>query len=169
MSCTSINSAQVIRVSFVFFLQGWCGWKGIDFWDQTAYYNLCLPQRPIEIWIMYYQQNMLKVCLDKVDTDMPSIPGHAKDSTFSPPTASKYESLHDWQQDFPYSDIHVSKSLLDFWSKFLSFLMDLDVGITAKSIVFHYKVSVFELLLASWLIITRKNNWNGTGAILEWK
>ncbi|XP_032420176.1 ufm1-specific protease 2 [Xiphophorus hellerii] len=26
--------------------KGWCGWKGPDFWDQTAYYNLCLPQRP---------------------------------------------------------------------------------------------------------------------------
>eukprot|EP00066_Takifugu_rubripes_P010507 XP_003978397.1 PREDICTED: ufm1-specific protease 2 [Takifugu rubripes] len=24
----------------------WCGWKGPNFWDQTAYYNLCLPQRP---------------------------------------------------------------------------------------------------------------------------
>lgn len=28
------------------FFQGWCGWKGPGFWDQTAYYNLCLPQRP---------------------------------------------------------------------------------------------------------------------------
>ncbi|XP_012691310.2 ufm1-specific protease 2 [Clupea harengus] len=26
--------------------KGWCGWKGPDFWDQQAYYNLCLPQRP---------------------------------------------------------------------------------------------------------------------------
>ncbi|XP_022064188.2 ufm1-specific protease 2 [Acanthochromis polyacanthus] len=26
--------------------KGWCGWKGPDFWDQTAYYNLCLPQKP---------------------------------------------------------------------------------------------------------------------------
>ncbi|TNN62292.1 Ufm1-specific protease 2 [Liparis tanakae] len=26
--------------------KGWCGWKGPDFWDQIAYYNLCLPQRP---------------------------------------------------------------------------------------------------------------------------
>lgn len=26
--------------------KGWCGWKGQDFWDQNAYYNLCLPQRP---------------------------------------------------------------------------------------------------------------------------
>lgn len=26
--------------------KGWCGWKGQEFWDQTAYYNLCLPQRP---------------------------------------------------------------------------------------------------------------------------
>lgn len=26
--------------------KGWCGWKGPEFWDQTAYYNLCLPQRP---------------------------------------------------------------------------------------------------------------------------
>lgn len=27
--------------------KGWCGWKGVDFWDKKAYYNLCLPQRPI--------------------------------------------------------------------------------------------------------------------------
>lgn len=26
--------------------KGWCGWKGSDFWDQNAYYNLCLPQTP---------------------------------------------------------------------------------------------------------------------------
>ncbi|KAJ3613936.1 hypothetical protein NHX12_017515 [Muraenolepis orangiensis] len=26
--------------------KGWCGWKGPDFWDQTAHYNLCLPLRP---------------------------------------------------------------------------------------------------------------------------
>ncbi|XP_045600744.2 ufm1-specific protease 2 isoform X1 [Procambarus clarkii] len=26
--------------------KGWCGWKGPDFWDPAAYYNLCLPQRP---------------------------------------------------------------------------------------------------------------------------
>ncbi|XP_058049140.1 ufm1-specific protease 2 isoform X1 [Ahaetulla prasina] len=26
--------------------KGWCGWKGPDFWDKDAYYNLCLPQRP---------------------------------------------------------------------------------------------------------------------------
>ncbi|GFR16037.1 ufm1-specific protease 2 [Trichonephila clavata] len=29
--------------------KGWCGWKGVQFWDQNAFYNLCLPQRPIEI------------------------------------------------------------------------------------------------------------------------
>ncbi|XP_071452511.1 ufm1-specific protease 2 [Hetaerina americana] len=27
--------------------KGWCGWKPTTFWDKTAYYNLCLPQRPI--------------------------------------------------------------------------------------------------------------------------
>ncbi|XP_071846346.1 ufm1-specific protease 2-like [Apostichopus japonicus] len=27
--------------------KGWCAWQGPDFWDQTAYYNLCLPQRPV--------------------------------------------------------------------------------------------------------------------------
>lgn len=27
--------------------KGWCGWKGTKFWDQNAYYNLCLPQRSI--------------------------------------------------------------------------------------------------------------------------
>ncbi|XP_058462969.1 probable Ufm1-specific protease 2 [Malaya genurostris] len=26
--------------------KGWCGWKGVDFWDKKAYYNLCMPQRP---------------------------------------------------------------------------------------------------------------------------
>ncbi|XP_036911072.1 ufm1-specific protease 2 isoform X1 [Sturnira hondurensis] len=26
--------------------KGWCGWKGLDFWNKDAYYNLCLPQRP---------------------------------------------------------------------------------------------------------------------------
>ncbi|XP_018085877.1 ufm1-specific protease 2 [Xenopus laevis] len=29
--------------------KGWCGWKGPEFWDATAYYNLCLPQRPTAI------------------------------------------------------------------------------------------------------------------------
>ncbi|XP_071545056.1 ufm1-specific protease 2 [Panulirus ornatus] len=26
--------------------KGWCGWKGPNFWDPAAFYNLCLPQRP---------------------------------------------------------------------------------------------------------------------------
>jgi len=26
--------------------KGWCGWKDASFWDQTAYYNLCMPVRP---------------------------------------------------------------------------------------------------------------------------
>lgn len=26
--------------------KGWCGWKNVDFWDKTAYYNMCLPQVP---------------------------------------------------------------------------------------------------------------------------
>ncbi|KAM4707617.1 ufm1-specific protease 2 [Discoglossus pictus] len=29
--------------------KGWCGWKGADFWNKEAYYNLCLPQRPTMI------------------------------------------------------------------------------------------------------------------------
>ncbi|CAG9762852.1 unnamed protein product [Ceutorhynchus assimilis] len=29
--------------------KGWCGWKGCDFWDKTAYYNMCLPQVPREV------------------------------------------------------------------------------------------------------------------------
>ncbi|XP_021359067.1 ufm1-specific protease 2-like [Mizuhopecten yessoensis] len=29
--------------------KGWCGWKGPDFWDQHAHYNLCMPQRPLAI------------------------------------------------------------------------------------------------------------------------
>ena len=26
--------------------KGWCGWKKEKFWNQTAFYNMCLPQRP---------------------------------------------------------------------------------------------------------------------------
>uniref|UniRef100_A0A0B6ZGC2 Ufm1-specific protease 2 n=1 Tax=Arion vulgaris TaxID=1028688 RepID=A0A0B6ZGC2_9EUPU len=29
--------------------KGWCGWKDVSFWNQTAHYNMCLPQRPIVI------------------------------------------------------------------------------------------------------------------------
>lgn len=39
-----------LTVGCVLSPQGWCGWKGPNFWDQTAYYNLCLPQRPNSIW-----------------------------------------------------------------------------------------------------------------------
>ncbi|KAG5684142.1 hypothetical protein PVAND_013383 [Polypedilum vanderplanki] len=27
--------------------KGWCGWKGINFWDKNSYYNLCMPQKPV--------------------------------------------------------------------------------------------------------------------------
>ncbi|XP_046747991.1 ufm1-specific protease 2 [Diprion similis] len=27
--------------------KGWCGWKNQDFWKKDAFYNMCLPQRPI--------------------------------------------------------------------------------------------------------------------------
>lgn len=26
--------------------KGWCGWKDLGFWDNNAFYNLCVPQRP---------------------------------------------------------------------------------------------------------------------------
>lgn len=26
--------------------RGWVAWKGPDFWNQTAHYNMCMPQRP---------------------------------------------------------------------------------------------------------------------------
>ncbi|CAL7945048.1 unnamed protein product [Xylocopa violacea] len=29
--------------------KGWCGWKSKDFWKKDAFYNMCLPQRPIRI------------------------------------------------------------------------------------------------------------------------
>lgn len=29
--------------------KGWCGWKDANFWNKTAYYNMCLPQVPREI------------------------------------------------------------------------------------------------------------------------
>merc|ERR1719430_2412954 len=28
--------------------KGWCAWKGPQFWNQTAFYNMCLPQRSAE-------------------------------------------------------------------------------------------------------------------------
>lgn len=28
--------------------KGWVGWKGPDFWDKTAFYNMCMPQRPAQ-------------------------------------------------------------------------------------------------------------------------
>lgn len=27
--------------------KGWCGWKTTEFWKKDAFYNMCLPQRPI--------------------------------------------------------------------------------------------------------------------------
>ena len=30
----------------LFVVQGWCGWKGPDFWNQQVHYNMCMPQRP---------------------------------------------------------------------------------------------------------------------------
>lgn len=35
---------------YLIFLQGWCGWKGPDFWNQQVHYNMCMPQRPDMIW-----------------------------------------------------------------------------------------------------------------------
>ncbi|CAH1174266.1 unnamed protein product [Phaedon cochleariae] len=29
--------------------KGWCGWKTVDFWSKTSYYNMCLPQVPREV------------------------------------------------------------------------------------------------------------------------
>nr|XP_033330959.1 ufm1-specific protease 2 [Megalopta genalis] len=29
--------------------KGWCGWKSKDFWKKNAFYNMCLPQRPLRI------------------------------------------------------------------------------------------------------------------------
>ncbi|KAG8453713.1 hypothetical protein GDO86_000369, partial [Hymenochirus boettgeri] len=29
--------------------KGWCVWRGPEFWNAEAYYNLCLPQRPVAI------------------------------------------------------------------------------------------------------------------------
>ncbi|KAL3267534.1 hypothetical protein HHI36_011656 [Cryptolaemus montrouzieri] len=26
--------------------KGWCSWKGVDFWNKTSYYNMCLPLVP---------------------------------------------------------------------------------------------------------------------------
>lgn len=29
--------------------KGWCGWKGVEFWNKSSYYNMCLPMVPREI------------------------------------------------------------------------------------------------------------------------
>ncbi|XP_044748570.1 ufm1-specific protease 2-like [Coccinella septempunctata] len=29
--------------------KGWCGWKGLEFWSKTSYYNMCLPLVPTGI------------------------------------------------------------------------------------------------------------------------
>lgn len=29
--------------------KGWCAWKGVNFWDKKAYYNMCMPQIPAAI------------------------------------------------------------------------------------------------------------------------
>lgn len=26
--------------------KGWCAWKGVNFWEKKAYYNMCMPQKP---------------------------------------------------------------------------------------------------------------------------
>ena len=28
--------------------KSWCGWKAANFWDKNSFYNLCMPQRPIQ-------------------------------------------------------------------------------------------------------------------------
>lgn len=28
--------------------KGWCGWKAATFWEKSSFYNLCMPQRPIQ-------------------------------------------------------------------------------------------------------------------------
>ena len=27
--------------------KGWVGWKGTSFWKKDAFYNMCMPQRPV--------------------------------------------------------------------------------------------------------------------------
>ena len=27
--------------------KGWVGWKGPEFWKKDAFYNMCMPQRPL--------------------------------------------------------------------------------------------------------------------------
>lgn len=29
--------------------KGWCAWKGVNFWDKKAYYNMCMPMKPAMI------------------------------------------------------------------------------------------------------------------------
>lgn len=45
LTCSFFHSYCIAFVYFCTF-QGWCGWKGADFWNQQVYYNMCMPQRP---------------------------------------------------------------------------------------------------------------------------
>ena len=45
LTCFVFHSYCFTFVHFCTF-QGWCGWKGADFWNQQVYYNMCMPQRP---------------------------------------------------------------------------------------------------------------------------
>lgn len=57
---TGVDDISVIhkKVCFPFYFvyifhsslstQGWVGWKKVDFWDKNSFYNLCLPQKPID-------------------------------------------------------------------------------------------------------------------------
>ena len=60
MNWTIITNQDHIYVFFYF--QGWCGWKGPDFWDQNAYYNLCMPQRPEMMWSRLLLLYTIDVC-----------------------------------------------------------------------------------------------------------
>ena len=30
--------------------KGWCNWKPHTFWKTDSFYNMCLPQRPVDFW-----------------------------------------------------------------------------------------------------------------------
>jgi hypothetical protein len=49
--------------------KGWCGWKGVNFWNKAAYYNLCLPQRPRCLWIFLCLSTVF-IFIMEVDSSM---------------------------------------------------------------------------------------------------
>ena len=38
--------------------EGWCGWKGTNFWDKRAHYNMCMPPKFL-IKLLKFKKNCI--------------------------------------------------------------------------------------------------------------